>query len=213
MKRYLIVVTMLTSLTSLPTFAESASNFYAGVEAGYGRIDTKAQETAQYLANLTGSTTTYTSDTEAFMGRIFSGYNINENVSAELGYFRSADLTNRYAQVNGTANETYNGQGADLSIVLRPSVASDLNGLFARVGAHYSEVNGTASVAYNNGTYSLAGSGSSNQSGAGLLLGLGYDIPVDKNVVARVGYTFINSVGGVSGANINFVSIGLKMGF
>lgn len=215
MSKILMTSAVILTLASSQAFAESAAtnNFYVGVDAGYAKVDTQASKTAQYLANLTGLTTSYTSDDGAFVGRIFAGSNINENISAEIGYFRSSDLTNNYVQARGTANENFRGQGVDFSVLLRPSVSTGLNNLFARVGGHYSEVSGDASVTYVGNTYSLSASGSSNKSGAGFLVGLGYDLPIDKNISARVGYTYMSDLGGVSGANLNLFSAGLKLDF
>ena len=55
MKKLLIV----SVLATLPMLA-LAEGPYGGADIGYARVDTKAPETAQYLANLAGETVSYT---------------------------------------------------------------------------------------------------------------------------------------------------------
>jgi opacity protein-like surface antigen len=199
------------SLASITTFA-FAEGPYIGADIGYARVDTKAPETAQYLANLAGETVSYTYDRAAFVGRAFAGYQFNENIALEAGYFSTADLSNRYTSASGSATEDYRGRGGDLSFLLRPSATSGMNNAFLRLGGHYSEVEGDASVRFSTTTYSLTASGNANQSGTGFLVGAGYDLPMDKNVAGRIGYTFYNQLGGLSGADAHVLTVGIKFG-
>ena len=207
MKKLLIAATIAT----LPILA-LAEGPYGGADIGYARVDTKAPETAQYLANLAGESVSYTYDRAAFVGRAFAGYQFNESIALEAGYFSTGDLSNRYTSASGSATEDYRGRGGDLSFLLRPAVTSGMNNAFLRFGGHYSEVDGDASVRFSTTTYSLTGSGNANQTGTGFLVGAGYDLPIDKNVAGRIGYTFYNQLGGLSGADAHVLTVGIKFG-
>jgi opacity protein-like surface antigen len=207
MKKLLIAATLAT----LPMLA-LAEGPYGGADIGYARVDTKAPETAQYLANLAGETVSYTYDRAAVVGRAFAGYQFNENIALEAGYFSTGDLSNKYTSASGAATEDYRGRGGDLSFLLRPSVTSGMNNAFLRLGGHYSEVDGDASVRFSTTTYSLTGSGNANQTGTGFLVGAGYDLPIDKNIAGRFGYSFYNQLGGLSGADAHVLTVGLKFG-
>ncbi len=61
-------------------------------------------------------------------------------------------------------------------------------------------------------TYSLTGSGNTNQTGTGFLVGAGYDLPIDKNIAGRFGCSFYNQPGGLSGADAHVLTVGLKIG-
>jgi hypothetical protein len=215
MKKILIATAVVSALVSSQAFAENAKpiGIYIGVDAGYAWADTKAPQTAQYLANLTGYTTTYTYDKAAPVGRIFVGYTINENIALEGGYFGTADYTNNYAQARGTASENFSASGFDYSVLLRPTIESGFNNFFARIGGQYSEISSAGSVVYVGTTYSLAATGTANAKGSGVIFGLGYDFALDKNIGGRVGYTRMNSLGGVSGADADVLTVGVKATF
>lgn len=208
MKR-LIIGSVMFFLVSL-AHSEGA---YLGADVGYGWVDTNAKDTAQTLANLSGETVSYKDDEGAVLGRLFLGYNFNENVGVELGYFGSGSVDVDYRSANGQANENAKVRGVDLSLMLRPSVSSGLNGLFLRAGGHYSKIDGNASLAYNDGTNAATYSASGSESGTGFLVGAGYDFNLDKNINARVSYTYLDSLGSVSNADVNVLTFGLNTNF
>ena len=55
----------LLSFTKILIANENDSKSYFGVDGGYAFVDLKAEETAQTLANLSGSTVTYQEDQAA----------------------------------------------------------------------------------------------------------------------------------------------------
>ena len=96
-------------------------------------MDTKAPEAAQQLY-LAGETVSYTNDRATVIGSAFAGYQFNENIDLETGYFSIGDLSNKYTSASGAATEDYRGRGGDLSFLLRPSVTSGMNNAFLRLG-------------------------------------------------------------------------------
>ena len=98
-------------------------------------------------------------------------------------------------------------------MLLRPSISSGLNNAFLRLGAQYSKVDGSASLTYTSGGTTTIYTANGNDKGAGFLIGAGYDAPINKNTSARVSYTYMDNLGGLSGANVNLFSAGLKFDF
>lgn len=217
MKNILIYTAVLTAFVSSSAFAadenKSSSGMYGGIDIGYGRVDTGAADTAQVLANLAGETVTYSYDKGVGVGRIFLGYTINENISTEIAYFGSTKLNVNYSSAHGVANENARANGADISVLLRPSASTGLNNAFLRLGAQYSKVDGSASLAYTSGGTTTIYTASGNDTGSGFLIGAGYDAPINKNTSARISYTYMDNLGGLSGANVNLFSAGLKFDF
>jgi opacity protein-like surface antigen len=217
MKNILLASAILTALVSSNAFAEDAtkstSGMYGGIDIGYGRVNTGAADTAQALANLAGETVTYSYDKGVGVGRIFLGYTINENIATEIAFFSSTKLNVNYSSAHGVANENAKASGGDISVLLRPSVSTGLNNAFLRLGAQYSKVDGSASLTYTSGGTTTIYTANGSDTGTGFLIGAGYDAPINKNTSARISYTYMDNLGGLSGANVNLLSAGLKFDF
>jgi len=185
------------------------NKFYGGIELGYVAVDTGADEIAQYLNTLIGQTVSYTYEDSAAIGRIFFGYDLDKTTSFEVGYFATGDTENTYTTagaVNGSAVQDFSVSGLDMSVLFRPSE----EGLFLRLGGHYSEVEATASLAFSTNTYSTSESRWATVWGTGFLAGLGYDYAMkDSDVKIRSSYTYYNGLGGISGGNMHNLSVGL----
>ena len=199
MKKLITIIAMLFITFSLAQAEEG--KFRMGVEAGYGFADLGAQETAQELANLSGSTVTYTYDKADVMGRIYGQYGINKTLSAEVGYFKSSTLDATYTISGASAKESYDVSGFDLSAVYQAD-----GGIYGKAGIHNSEINGAASVTIGGTTYAAG----ATASGTGFLVGGGYEGKIDSNMSWTVGITYYDSVGGVSGSDVTFVAAGLR---
>ena len=63
--------------------------FRVGLEGGISPVDLEAEETAQELANLSGSTVTAEYDTGALVLRLFADYGITSNLKGEVGILKS----------------------------------------------------------------------------------------------------------------------------
>ncbi len=202
MKKLLFVVS-----TFLFCSVANAEN-YAGVDGGYGIVDIKAKQTAQTLANLSGSTVTYTYDYGALTGRLYFGFGLAENIAIEVGYFASANATAKYTISGASATENYSSSGLDAGFVYKPSE----EGVFFKAGFHSSKVDGDASVTINGTTYNIA---SNSKSGTGMMAGIGYEEKMSgsSGLKGRLGWTYYNKVGGVSDANVNLIYLGLVKSF
>ena len=196
------IIALIISLIAIPTFS-LAENIVGqakiGIDVGYGFADLDAENTAQSIANLTGSTTTATYDEATWMIRPFASYGYTKEISGELGFFYTGDLDASYRTASGvTANESYNAFGLDLS-----GVYSFPGGIFAKAGVHYGQVDGNGSVRLSDGR---SASVSGYSYGANVLVGIGYE----NQDGFRAGYTFYNDVGNLEGADFGMLYIGTK---
>ena len=147
-------------------------------------------------------------------GRLFAGYNINENFAVELGYLHTTDINVDAAGVTGnsvpvayTAAADISVKGVDYAVLIRPSSSTGLNGLFAKVGGHYLKASTDISVT-GTSTVSL----SDSVKGSGFLLGVGYQAPIASNIDARATYTYYDNVAGEDG-HANVLSLGILAKF
>lgn len=189
-------------LASLLSTAVTAADFYAGGDVGYGRAGS-AEDFAEEIAGF-GFNVNY--DEGVAMGRVFGGYSFSENVAFEGGAFFTSDLNfSLSAPGFGNVGEVDVGaMGGDFSLLLRPNVASGLNGLFIRGGGHYSEVEAELTG---------LGTAESSDSGAGYLAGIGYDARINDRLTARISYTRYGNVAGDSDLNIDYFAAGLRISF
>jgi hypothetical protein len=202
MKNKIIALTIsLMFMTTVVSSKEGKVGF--GVDAGYLWADIKADQTAQDLANLTRNTVTYSYDKAALSGRVYLDYGITKATAVELGFFKSGDLNATYSIPSASAKEAYSVQGFDLTAVYQP----DSNGFFGKAGIHHSKIDWNGSVTLGSTTYNVP---STNESGTSWLAGLGYEQKIDEKMSYRLGFTYMKDAGGVSGADLKFIYVGLK---
>ena len=174
---------------------EKQTNF--GIDFGWAFIDIGAAKTAQNIANISGSTVTYTSDTGAFAGRIYGDYKISENIYGEVGYFLSGEVNAKYTLSGATASEAYSVSGLDFSGVYKGD-----SGFFAKGGIHSSTVDGKANITISGTSYAAKAAAS----GTGALFGFGFDLEDGS----RYGYTFYSSLGGLADADVGLLYYGWR---
>ncbi len=165
-----------------------------GIEGGLTWADMRAEETAQTLANLSGSTVTYTYDEATWMGRIFADYELSSEMSLEVGYFFTGSLDANYTISGSSASEGYNGRGIDLAAVFKQDE------LFLKAGLHSSEMDGAASLTIGGTTYTV----SDTISGSGYLAGAGLEMDD-----SRAGVTYYADVGGDGDSDMVFLYYGV----
>lgn len=194
MKKLLIIIT--TLLLSSPLFAKEGEMGF-GVDVGFGFADIGAKDTAQTIANLAGSTVTYSYDYGAVAGRLYLDYGISDDLLFEAGYFQSGDIDAKYTLSGTTVTESYSVNGFDIAAVYAPSN----EGYFFKGGFHSSEIRGNASITISGTTYAA----NATASGGGFLIGGGYDYGG-----SRFGYTYYANVGGDSDANVGLLYYGWR---
>lgn len=192
MKHFLITLITLTFVYGSSLKAEEKLSF--GVDAGWGFADLNADDTAQYLANLSGQTITYSEDSGAIMFRLFGEYEIDKTHSVQLGYFFSGDMSATYSSASASATEDYSVNGLDLIYMYT------FDDFSFKVGVHDSEVDGEASLTLGGTTYAAG----SSTTGGGAIVGFDYNI--DKQ--SYVGFQQYSNVGGDDDSDVIYLSYG-----
>ena len=170
-----------------------------GVDLGFGFIDIGADDTAQTIANLSGSTTTVTYDTGSWFGRVYGEYKIADDTYIDVGLFTTGDVTAKYTLSGATANESYSANGVDVSAVFKEN---EKEGYFVKGGFHSSTIDGNADVTINGTTYAAQ----ATASGTGFLVGGGLDFDGGQ----RAGVTFYSNLGGDSAADMWLIYYGIR---
>jgi len=170
-----------------------------GIDLGYGFVDIGADDTAQTIANLSGSTVTASYDTGAWFGRIYGDYKISDSTYIDVGFFMTGDVSATYTLSGATATESYSANGVDIAAVIKEN---DKEGLFFKGGMHSSTIDGNANVTISGTTYAAQ----ATASGIGFLAGGGYDYEDGS----RAGISFYSNLGGDSAADMWLVYYGFK---
>ena len=116
---------VLLSFTNNLVANENNSKSYFGIDGGYAFVDLKAEETAQTLANLSGSTVSYQEDQAAGYLRFYYGFGVSENLDLQAGYFNTSSISATYTIGANSASESYEASGFDASFKFRPDVQAD----------------------------------------------------------------------------------------
>tara|TARA_B110000008_G_scaffold155925_1_gene156781 strand:+ start:419 stop:994 length:576 start_codon:yes stop_codon:yes gene_type:complete len=165
-----------------------------GVEGGLAFADMRAEETAQIIANASGSTVNYTYEEATWMGRIFADYEFTPEVHAEVGYFLTGSLDATYKISTDSATESYDAMGIDAAVVFYQ------DSVFFKAGMHSSELNGSANITIGGTTYAVT----ETISGSGFLVGGG--LQMDET---RYGLTYYSDMGGDADSDMLFLYAGL----
>ena len=165
----------------------------------------KAEQTAQALANLSGSTVTYVYDEATGYLRGYVGFPVTENVGVEAGYFDTGSLDATYTIAGASATESYDANGFDFSAVIRGDDTKK-GGIFGRAGLHFSELTGAATITIGGTTYNIA---SQSASGTGTVFGAGYELEKSADGSGiRVGIDLYSSIGGLDDADFTLFYVG-----
>ncbi len=165
-----------------------------GIEGGLVYADMRAEETAQALANASGSTVTYSYDEATWIGRLFADMPLSSEMSVEVGFFLSGSLDATYTISGASATEGYDARGVDAAAVFKS------DDVFFKVGMHRSELNGNASLTIGGTKYNV----SETISGTGYLVGGGLELDG-----SRLGLTYYSDVGGDGDSDMTMLYYGV----
>ena len=193
---YLIFTFLFLSIFCSKLMAEKVT---IGVDVGYGFLDIGADDTAQTIANLSGSTVTASYDTGAWFGRIYGDYKIADSTYIDVGLFTSGDVTAKYTLSGATASESYSANGIDVAAVIKEDKKE---ALFVKGGFHSSTIDGNANITISGTTYAAQAA----FSGIGFVFGGGYDYEDGS----RAGITYYANLGGESDADMWLVYYGFR---
>jgi OOP family OmpA-OmpF porin len=205
------VVTVLAAPNA--TAAQSDEGWYVGGSIGQGRASNGSGDVVTSLA-VVGITGTGTTSTNKTAGKIFLGYQFNENIALEGGYFNlgtySANGTTT-APAASTFSVSSKLQGANIDAVGILPFGQGVSGI-GRVGVAY--ISSSTDVAFSNPAVgSRYGSPSNNKSVAEVGLGLQYQFT--PTISGRLEWQRLLDVVNLNSVttNIDFYSIGITMRF
>lgn len=190
----------MTSLTTLASQDTKQSPYYAGLQLGVGIVDIKDENTiTSTLSSLTGSSTSYSSSTKGFAGRIYGGVMFNDTISAEIGIakYNNADSSARSTQLGTTiaSSSTNKTTAVDVlgvySIPVTPEVKVHLKAGFAYVMNKYE-----VSAMVNGQDAGISNSQSTSRVQPKLAVGADYDLTgVIDNMSVGISYEFTKGSG------------------
>ena len=204
--RSILIVFGISVATGANAQATSNNNTYFSASGGFGFVDVSeyAAAVAQLGANALGETVYYSYDRATWAGKGFFGYEFNDNVNFEVGYFMTGDIDIKYSIASGAAiEEAFSGSGFDYSLKY------DFNdeGLYARLGRHSSELENSATLTLNGTAFATT---TVSTSGSGNLFGLGYEMKKADGSSTFYGYDLYQDVGGSSGADFGYLYYGVS---
>lgn len=191
---------LLVSSVASAQAVKADQGFYVGLEGGAATYDIDIERHHDVREN-----------NDAGMVRLGVGYQFNPNFSVEAGYFRIGDTTLEYR--DRFSREFYSGDVKGFDLLATYKFTSGLPGVYVKGGLTLATLTETGSYEINDGYTSSVSHERASQSGAGYLLGLGYEYDVTKSVSLNGGYTRYQSLGGNSKADVNLFSLGLKYRF
>ena len=208
------VAVLLSSLGFAHAQSNSPEKFYGGLEVGRSNVANQTGTLTSSLVSLLGGSASATQGSSINDYRVFGGYKLNENVNFELGYLQTSSLGLNFSgrssgSVAYTGSAGFKFSGFDYSVLLRPDVATGMNGLFFRLGGHSLKSTTDVSVTVSGSSTSST----TSQSGTGTLFGIGYDINIAKNVDLRASVNRLNKLAGQSDANATVYSVGVLTRF
>ena len=190
MKKLIYIALLIFGFSNLANAEEGQFRF--GIELGWTPMDIEAEETAQAIANASGSTVTVEYDTGAFVGRAFGEYGVSSNLGIEVGYFQTSGAGATYKIGADSASEEYDIHGFDLSAVFKSP-----EGFYGKFVLHQSTIDGSANVTIGGTSYSATAS----KTGTGALIGAGIDFDD-----VRYSFTHYADVGGLD-TSMSFFSV------
>jgi OOP family OmpA-OmpF porin len=150
-------------------------------------------------------------------GRVFAGFQMNQNWSAEMGYTKFSNATQNVSGTTGTFNEinvngkaTVKSYAVDAVAKITVPLQDGFN-IYGKVGGAYLNEAGTGKVTeYDTFTGQSASASSTTTVGKILpTFGLGAGFDVNKNVTTDVSWMHIQKVGNTDLANTDLIAVGL----
>ena len=204
-------VAVAVACTAAMGCAAHAGGLYVGGQYGATSLLNSAQDYATEQRNQFGGTASVTQDAAPDYARLYAGYRFNEVLALELGYAQSgkARLSASGSDRDGdpyTGTRTSRFGGLDLSALIHPMPPQ--RELFLRVGV--TAYTTTAEEASQSRL--LDEQNSTNSSGLGTLLGIGYDLKLGSGAL-RFEMGKLQDISNIGGNDATTYSVGYHYGF
>ena len=109
-KNLVLVTTAVITFPILVSAQESqfSSKPYVGIDVGYSRVKDQSSEIGLALVRAVGGSASVSQDSNAYIGRLFGGYKVTENIDVELGYMTTNNITASFTGVS-SGSVAYSG--------------------------------------------------------------------------------------------------------
>lgn len=186
---------------------------YVGGQLGWGDI-----HQGNFATPTIGTTTHDNFKDTGLAGRVFGGYQFNQNLAAEAGYTKFHNATaNATTTVAGIGTVTTNGTiKTDAFDIVGKGILPLQNGfsVYGKLGAAYLRETGHINVTRTVGNASVSASASADAHKVLPTFGAGGTYDITQNLAADVSWMHIQMVGSSSKlANTDFVGAGLTYKF
>ena len=190
--------------------ADVLNHVYAGVGVSYSAISDRLNNAAKKEASLGAFDVSTSQGKNVASGRLFVGYDLNDNIAFEVGYLRWQDISaNLDISANGTqiaqGKLTAKYSGFDYSVLLRPSKNNAMHNFFGRLGGTYMNTAISGTITGARGTIPIVG----KESGSGWLVGAGYDYQMNKTWLVRPEFSYYGNISGASDSSARNFGINL----
>jgi opacity protein-like surface antigen len=197
-KKYILpIVAMATALGITANVNAAEAGAYVGGQLGWGNVHqgNYAQNTTEAVEDV-GTFSSHIRETETGMaGRIFGGYQFNQNIAAEVGYTRFHNATQTYDFTSGMDDASVRGSlKTDAFDIVAKGILPLTNGfnLYGKLGVAYLRAAETMRVYGTDGS-KFKISDNAHDVYPTFSAGAGYD--VTKNVTTDLSWTRIQKVG------------------
>lgn len=202
MKKMHMLAASILLVVSAAVSAQSANSdygVYLGVEGGVGNMD----------VDLEAGTAVLSETSNVGVARAAIGYRFDRNFAVEAGYFHTGAYELKEQVGRGQYDHfSAKAKGFDLALIYR--MTQFLPGLYVKGGLIHSTVSGRLDEVQNQ---RVRESHTFSRSGAGYLMGLGYELDLSRELSLTAGYTRLQQLAGESRINLNLFSAGLRYRF
>ena len=133
---YLLGIAGLGSVLATAALAQENKYYYWGLGVGQSHSQIDDRLTTNSLLGTSTSPGSFTREAQDTSYKVFGGYQLNQNIALEAGYFNLGKFTYSTSLPAGTLNGRYETEGIHLDLVGTLPLGSHWAAL-ARVGAHH----------------------------------------------------------------------------
>lgn len=194
-----VVVVCLSTLAAASSHAATQGTYFGG-QLGYGNVHQKLSSSS-FLG-----TVKHANKDSGVAGRIFGGYQVNENFAGELGWSKFSDAKVKASVPGATGSATLKTDAVDLVAKGIYPVMNNVN-VYGKAGGAYVIQRGDGKITTSNNREISKGSNTEKKLLPTFGVGASYDF--NPNLAADVSYNRIQKVGSTKINSTDLVSVGL----
>jgi len=206
---YLLGIAGLGSVLATSALAQDNKYYYWGLSAGQSHSKIDDRLTTNSLLGSSTSPSSFTGEPQDTAYKVFGGYQFNQNLALEAGYFNLGKLGYSTSLPGGTMNGQYEIEGLNVDLVGTMPLGAKWSAL-ARVGAHHA----ITRDGFSGPGLPASASVDNSQRANNLKVGLGLQYEISPSVLVRgeaERYRVKDGVG--NNGDVNLFSVSLVFPF